>query len=76
MDPFIPELALRKSLLAARFSDDELRRMCSTRLLTAIRPGAYVRSDDEASALALSFASRERISVVRSAASCLRIRSI
>jgi len=47
VDPFIPELALRKSLLAAGFSDDELRRMCSTRLLTAIRPGAYVRSGDE-----------------------------
>jgi hypothetical protein len=34
-------------MLAAGYSDDELRRMRSGRQLVAVRPGAYVASDDE-----------------------------
>jgi hypothetical protein len=40
-------LLLRPRMLAAGYSDDELRRMRSGRQLVAVRPGAYVASDDE-----------------------------
>jgi hypothetical protein len=40
-------LLLRPRMLAAGFSDDELRRMRSNRQLVAVRPGAYVGRDDE-----------------------------
>ncbi len=38
---------LRPRLLAAGYSDEELRRMRSERRLVAVRPGAYVEGDDE-----------------------------
>ena len=38
---------MRPRLLAAGYSDDELRRMRSQRRLVAVRPGAYVLGDDE-----------------------------
>jgi hypothetical protein len=40
-------LILRPRILAAGYSDDELRRMRSSRQLVAVRPGAYVGCDDE-----------------------------
>lgn len=40
-------LILRPRMLAAGYSDDELRRMRSAQQLVAVRPGAYVASDDE-----------------------------
>jgi hypothetical protein len=42
----LPDLAFRPELLAAGMTDDELRRLRAERRLTAVRPGAYVASDD------------------------------
>jgi hypothetical protein len=42
----LPDLAFRPELLAAGITDDELRRLRTQRRLTALRPGAYVASDD------------------------------
>ena len=39
----VPELTLRPQLLAAGFSDDELRRLVRTGRLTPVRRGAYVQ---------------------------------
>jgi putative AbiEi antitoxin of type IV toxin-antitoxin system len=40
-------LRLRPELLAAGYSDDELRRMCRSGEIARVRPGAYVRGSDE-----------------------------
>ena len=40
------DLVFRPALLAAGVTDDELRRLRAQRRLTALRPGAYVPSDD------------------------------
>lgn len=42
----LSDLVFRPALLAAGVTDDELRRMRAQRRLTAVRPGAYVPSDD------------------------------
>lgn len=42
----LSDLVLRPTLLAAGVTDDELRRMRAQGRLTAVRPGAYVPSDD------------------------------
>jgi hypothetical protein len=40
------DLVFRPALLAAGHTDDDLRRLRAQRRLTAVRPGAYVPSDD------------------------------
>jgi hypothetical protein len=40
------DLVFRPALLASGVTDDELRRLRAQRRLTAVRPGAYVPSDD------------------------------
>jgi hypothetical protein len=42
----LPDLAFRTALLAAGVTDDELRRLRAQHRLTALRPGAYIASDD------------------------------
>lgn len=42
----MPGPALRPRLLAAGFTDDELRRLRAERSVVAVRPGAYVHSSD------------------------------
>jgi hypothetical protein len=42
----LSDLVFRPALLAAGITDDELRRLRAQRRLTALRPGAYVPSDD------------------------------
>jgi hypothetical protein len=48
----VPELTLRPELLAAGFSDDEVRRLVRTGLLTPVRRGVYVQGDVPEDALA------------------------
>ena len=45
---------LRPRMLAAGYSDDELRRMRAGRQLVALRPGAYVAGGDERDLLDLA----------------------
>lgn len=47
MDHTTNGLVLRPRMLAAGYSDDELRRMRAGRQLVALRPGAYVAGEDE-----------------------------
>src|SRR3954447_665223 len=47
MDRTTNGLILRPRMLAAGYSDDELRRMRAGRQLVPLRPGAYVAGGDE-----------------------------